>query len=349
MINLSRMAVLAGALCVGTATVARSQHAAQQSSHPLRVAGQTVLGGDGGWDYLSLDTATNRLFVTRTDRVMVVDLATDSVVGEIPGLNRGHGVAFAYAQHHGFVSSGRDSTVTMFDLRTLRPLARTVAADDDDGILFDHASGRVFTFNGDAHSATALDAATGARIASVDLGGKPEFGVSDDAGRLYVNIESTSEIVEVDSRALKVLRRWSIQPCEGPSGLAIDRAHHRLFSVCDHVMAISDAVAGTVVDTAAIGDGPDAARYDAATGEAYASNGDGSITVVKETSPGTWSAVETVQTMRGARTMELDPRTHTIYTVSARFGQPPAAATPDNPRRRPPIVPNSFTLLTIKR
>lgn len=330
------------ALIVLTATLSSPVVAQQATTY--HIAAQHVLGGDGGWDYLTLDTASNRLFITRTDRVMVVDPHTGRVLGEIPGLNRGHGVAFAYRQGHGFVTSGADSTVTMFDLKTLNVLGRSVAAVDDDAVAFDPASGYVFTFNGDANSASVIDPTSGKRIGSVALGGKPEFGVSAGDGKLYVNIEDKGEIAEIDATGMRVTKRWSLAPCTSPSGLAIDVAHHRLFSVCrNKVMAISDADVGRVVATVPIGAGVDAARYDPGTHNAFASNGDGTLTVVHEDAPNQYHVAQTVTTMQGARTMEIDPRTHTVYTVSAKFGP-----VPPGQRRRPPVLPGTFTLLVLQ-
>jgi len=307
-----------------------------------------TLGGDGGWDYLALDTAGHRLFIARQDRVMVVDPATGKLLGEIPGLNRAHGVAFAYGAGHGFATSGADSTVTMFDLKTLGVLKRTRAAIDDDGILFDPATGHIFTMNGDAASASVLDGTTGELVGTVALGGKPEFGVSAGDGKLYVNLEDQSAVVEVDAAAAKVVRKWSILPCESPSGLAIDRVHHRLFSGCrSGVMGISDAVSGRLITTVPIGRGVDACRFDEETGLAFASNGDGTITVIHEDSPDHYTVVATVTTKPGARTMELDPVTHRLFTVTADFGPMP----PGQPgqRRRPPVLPGTFALLELDR
>jgi len=302
------------------------------------------LGGDGGWDYLALDTAGHRLFIARQDRVMVVDPENGKPIAVIPGLNRAHGIAFAYAEGHGFATSGADSTVTMFDLKTLKVLKRTKAANDDDAVLFDPATGHIFTMNGDAKSSSVIDAKTGDLIGNIDLGGGPEFGVSAGDGKLYINIEDESEVVEVDAAAMKVTRRWSIKPCESPSGLAIDRVHHRLFSGCRNgTMGISDAQAGKLVTTVPIGRGVDACRFDEGTGLAFASNGDGTLTVIHEDSPDKYTVVGNVTTMRGARTMELDPVSHRLFTVSAEFGPLPAG------QRRPPVLPGTFSLLELDR
>jgi DNA-binding beta-propeller fold protein YncE len=278
---------------------------------------------------------------------MVIDPASGQLLAEIPGLNGAHGVAFSYATGKGFATSGRDSSVVVFDLKTLQVLGRTQAAVDADAVLFDPATRHIFTFNGDAASSSVIDAASGKNIGTIPLGGKPEFGVSTGTGRLYVNIEDSSAVAEVDPAALKVTRHWSLAPCESPTGLAIDRAHGILFSGCRNgVMAISDAKAGKLITTVPIGQGVDAARFDPGPQLAFASNGDGTITVIHEDAPDKFSVVGTVQTKRGARTMELDEKTHRIFTVSADFGPLPAA-TADRPRPRPPVLPGTFALLEL--
>ncbi len=318
--------------------------AAAQSYH---VAKTFTLGGDGGWDYLALDTAGHRLFVARQTRVMVIDPTSGKLLAEIPGLNRAHGIAFSYATGKGFATSGADSSVTVFDLKTLQVLGHTTAAVDADAILYDPASKHVFTFNGDAGSSSVIDAATGQRIGTVDLGGKPEFAVSTGDGRLFVNLEDSSVVAEIDAAAMKVTRRWPLAPCQSPSGLAIDRVHHLLFSGCrNQVMAISDYAAGKLVTTVPIGQGVDACRFDAGTQLAFASNGDGTLTVIHEDAPDKFTVVANVATKRGARTMELDEKTHRVFTVSADFGPPPAP-TADRPRPRPPILPGTFALLEL--
>jgi YVTN family beta-propeller protein len=339
-----RVAIVTLAALAGTRALG-----AQNAAGQYHIAARFQVGGDGGWDYLTVDTARSRVFITRGDRVMVIDQGTGKMLAEIPGLSRGHGVALDYSTNHGFVTSGADSTVIMFDLGTLAVLKKTTAAVDADAILYDPSSKRVFSFNGDANSATVLDAATGDRVGTIPLGGKPEFGVTDRVGHVYVNIEDRSEIVEIDPLAMAVRRRWSIAPCEDPTGLAIDVAHARLFSVCGNkLMAVSDAAAGKVVTTLPIGAGVDGAAFDAETGNAFASAGEGAITVVHEDTPDRYHVVSTVPTMPGARTMTVDPKTHRVYTVSAKFGAMPAAAS-GAPRRRPPVVPGSFTLLVLER
>ena len=338
----------AASIAIAFAALAAAPVGAQESSY--HVVATYPLGGDGGWDYLALDTVHNRLFIARSDRLMVVDPDKGTVLGEIPGFDRAHGIAFSYDRGHGFATSGADSTVTMFDLATLKVLGHTVVDADDDAILYDPESTHIFTMNGDANTASVIDAATGKRIGTIPLGGQPEFGVADGAGKIYINLEDKGAIVEVDAKAMKVTRNWSIAPCESPTGLAIDVAHERLFSVCrNRIMAISDASAGKVVTTVPIGSGVDAARFDPATGDAFASNGEGSLTVVHESGADEFQVVQTVPTMSGARTMELDLRSHRLYTVGAKFGAAPDHPTPANPRQRAPMVPGSFTLVVLGR
>jgi DNA-binding beta-propeller fold protein YncE len=321
--------------------------AAQSTARYHQIASYT-LGGDGGWDYLTLDTVYHRLFVARNDRVMVIDESSGKLLGEITGLHRTHGVAFDYHTAHGFVTASGDSSVTMFDLATLKVLGATKAGEGADALIFDEGSGHALSFNGSGKSATVIDGRTGTSVATIPLGGSPEFAVSDGMGKVFVNLENSSAVVEIDTRANRVTRRWPLAPCESPSGLAIDIAHHRLFSGCENkMMAISDYSAGKVIATAPIGSGVDADRFDPVTGLAFSSNGEGSITVVHEDGPDKFSVAQTVTTAPGARTMELDRASHHLFTVTARFGPVPEHATRDNPRRRPPILPNSFVLLVL--
>lgn len=343
-ILLSLGALLGGA---GTGHTHHRPGSTRPAATSYHVVATDSLGGSGSWDYLAFDTAGNRLFIGRQNRIMVVDPDHGRVLGEVPGLDRAHGTAFAYRDGHGFATSGHDSTVTMFDLRTLKVLRRTHAAVDDDAIIFDPATNRIFTFNGDAKSSTVIDARTGKRIATIPLGASPESGVTAGNGKVYVNLASSGEMVEIDARAMRVTKRWSMAPCKGPSGLAIDPAHERLFSGCrNKIMAISDARAGKLLTTLPIGSGNDAAAFDPGKQLAFASNGDGTVTVVHEDSPSRFRVVQTIQTLRGARTMALDPRTHRLYLATAKFGPRPAP-TPARPHPWPSIVPGSFMLLVV--
>src|SRR5713101_3175020 len=318
-------------------------------SSGYHVAKKTVLGGDGGWDYLTVDSKARRVYISRGTHVMVVDAESASVVGDIPGTNGVHGIAIASDMDKGFVSDGRDGNVTIFDTRTLRVLGTAPAGKNPDAIIYDPASKRVFAFNGSSKDATAIDAKTGTVAGTIPLGGTPEFAVADEKGHVFVNIEDKSEIVQFDSNKLAVENHWSIAPGQEPSGLALDRKHRRLFSVCSNsLMVVVNADTGGVVTTLPIGQGTDAAGFDPETGFAFSSNGEGTLTVVHEDSADKFSVVDTVATQVRARTMALDTKTHQVFLVTAQFGAPPAA-TAQQPRPRAPMVPGSFTLLTMSR
>jgi DNA-binding beta-propeller fold protein YncE len=307
------------------------------------------LGGEGGWDYLALDAAARRLYIARATRVMVLDADAGTAVGEIPDTPGVHGVALAPEFGRGFTSNGRGASVTIFDLKTLKPLGQTKTGTNPDAILYDPATRRVFTFNGGSNDATSINAATGEVAGTVPLGGRPEFAAASGSGQVYVNLEDKSELLAIDSQKLSVTHRWPLKPCEEPSGLAIDSRHQRLFVGChNQMMAVVDAATGRIVTTLPIGRGVDANTFDPGTQLAFSSNGDGTLTVVHEETPDKFSVVENVTTQRGARTMALDAQTHNIFLVTAEFAPPPAP-TPENPRPRPPIVPGSFVLLIFGR
>jgi YVTN family beta-propeller protein len=323
---------------------------AQPSPSAKPAAGYHLLkrievGGEGGWDYLTVDSAAHRLYVSHATRVVVIDLDKGVVVGEIPNTNGVHGIAVVPELGRGFTSNGRDNNVTVFDLKTLKVITQIKTGTNPDAIIYDPASRRVFAFNGRSNDATAMDAASGNVAGTIALGGKPEFAVADGQGTVYVNIEDKSEIVAIDSNKLAVKAHWPLAPGEEPSGLAMDRKARRLFAVCSNKkMIMMNADNGHVVADLPIGEGTDAAAFDPETKLAFSSNGTGTLTVVHEDSADKYSVVETVTTQRGARTMALDPTTHTIYLATAQFGPPPAP-TPDRPRPRPSIVPGSFVVL----
>ncbi len=326
-------------------TLALATSLLAQSSSSYRITHTYKLGGDGRWDYVIPDPPNHRLFIARENRVMVVDENSGKLLGEVTGIHGAHGTALADATGHGFATSGDDQSVVMFDLKTFEVLGRIPAAEDADAIIFDKPSNRVFTLNGDAHSSTVIDAPAGKLVTNIPLGGKPENGVSAGNGKVYANITDTSEIVEIDAKTATVARRWSTAPCKQPVPMAIDTAHHRLFSGCrSGVMAISDYQAGKVVATVPIGAGVDGAGYDAASGDAFASNANGTLTVIHQDSPDQYRVIENVPTPQGSRNMGLDPTNHRIFVVSAKFGPPPTTG-----RRRPPVLPGSFALLVIER
>ena len=315
-----------------------------QSSSSYRVTHTYTLGGDGSWDYIVPDPPHHRLFIARQNRVMVVDEDSGTLLGEITGIQGAHGTALAETTGHGFATSGNDQSVVMFDLKTYKVLGRIQAAEDADAILYDSASNRVFTLNGDAHSSTVIDPRAGTLITNIPLGGKPEYGASAGDGKVYANLTDTSEVVEIDAKTATVTRRWSTGTCKQPVAMAIDTAHHRLFSGCrSGVMAVSDYQAGKVVATAPIGTGVDGAGYDAASANAFASNANGTLTVIHQDGPDQYHVAENVETPQGARNMGLDPTNHRVFVVSAKFGPRPEG------RGRPPVLPGSFSLLVIER
>jgi len=316
------------------------------SSSGYRLLKIIALGGEGGWDYITFDSATRRLFISRATKVIVLDVDSEKVVGEIPNTDGVHGIALAPDLGRGFTSNGRAGSVTIFDLKTLAVIGTVPAGKNPDAIVYDSASKRVFAMNGRGSDSTVIDGATGKVLATIPLAGKPEFAVSDAAGHVYVNIEDKSELWQIDSQKLAVTARWPLAPCQEPSGLAIDAAHHRLFAGCDNkMMAVVNADTGKVIATPAIGEGVDANAFDPGTAFAFSSNGESAtLTVVHEDSPDKFTVVEDVPTKPRARTMALDPKTHEVFLVTADFGPRPAA-TPDNPRPRPPILPGTFVVL----
>ena len=305
------------------------------------------LGGDGGWDYLTVDASARRLYISRGTHVMVVDADTGKSVGDISDTPGVHGIALAPELGRGFVSNGREGTVSIFDIKTLVTSSKVKVGMNPDAILYDPATKRVFTFNGRSQDSTAIDAASGKVLGTIKLDGKPEFAASDAKGRIFVNIEDKSELTAIDPNKLEVTATWPLAPCEEPSGLSIDRKNRRLFVGCGNkMMAVVDADSGKVLATPPIGDGVDATTFDDGTGLAFASCGEGVLTVVKEESPDKFSVAENIPTQAGARTLALDAKTHNIFVVTAQFGPPPAA-TPDNPHPRRSIAPDSFVVLVL--
>jgi len=303
------------------------------------------IGGEGGWDYLMIDSSARRLYISRATHVIVLDVDTGRSVGDIPDTPGVHGIALAPELGRGFVSAGREGTVTIFDMNSLKPITKVKAGENPDAILYDPATKRVFAFNGRSHDATAIDAATGNVVGTIKLEGKPEFAVSDGKGGVFVNIEDKSQIDSIDPEKLAVKASWPLAPCQEPSGLAMDRKNRRLFAGCDNkMMAVVDADTGKVLATPPIGDGVDANAFDPGTSLAFASCGEGVLTVVKEESPAKFTVVGNISTQQGARTMALDEKTHNLVTVTAKFGPPPAP-TPDNPHPRRSILPDSFVVL----
>jgi DNA-binding beta-propeller fold protein YncE len=307
------------------------------------------VGGEGWWDYLTADSDARRLYISRGTHVMVLDADSGKSVGDIADTPGVHGIALAPELGRGFTSNGREGTVSIFDIKTLATSSKVKVGDNPDAILYDPATKRVFTFNGRSQDSTAIDAASGKVLGTIKLDGKPEFAASDAKGEVFVNIEDKSELVAIDPNKLEVKKTWPLAPCREPSGLSIDRKNRRLFVGCDNkMMAVVDADSGKVLATPEIGEGVDATTFDAETGLAFASCGEGVLTVVKEESPDKFTVAENVPTKRGARTLALDAKTHNVFVVTADFGPRPAA-TADNPHPRPPMLPDSFVVLVVAK
>ena len=309
-----------------------------------KVINQIHLEGDGGWDYLSVDEAAGRLYVSHSSMALVVDLKTGKQIGKIADTNGIHGIAIAPSLNKGFTSNGRDNSVTVFDLKTLEVTGKIqVSGKNPDAILFDPFSQKVYTFNVGSSNASVIDPKLSKEIATIPLDGKPEFPQTDGKGIIYVNIGDKSEISVINANTLKVEKSWSIAPGEEPSGLALDNVNHRLFSVCGNkLMVISDAEAGKVVTTLPIGDGCDGVVFDPATKRAFSSNGaDGTITVVQEENKDSFKVIETVVTQKGSRTITIDKTTHHLYLSGAEFGAPVEG------NRLPPMKPGTFMVLEV--
>ena len=308
-----------------------------------KVLTKIKIGGEGGWDYVAIDSSARRLYASHGNSVEVVDPDAGKVVGTISGLHGVHGIAIASDLGKGFISN-RAGSVTIFDLKTLAKSGEPAAGKNPDAVCYEPKTKRVFAINHSGNDATSIDAKTGEVLKSFPIGEAGEFCQVDGAGKVYVNIESSSELVEIDAAKNEVTRRTSILPCEGPSGLAIDVKGKKLFSVCDNVMAVTDIPTFKVIATPKIGKGPDAAGFDPGTGLAFASNGDGTLSIVKQVN-GKYETVDTVTTERGARTMTLDPTTHKIYLLAAEYGPAPEAK--DGKKGRPSVVPGSFHVLVV--
>ncbi|MHB8526332.1 MAG: YncE family protein [Candidatus Acidiferrales bacterium] len=324
-----------------SANIAEIAQAAGPSGYHLLKS--IPIAGDTFWDYLKFQPSTRRLFITHGTHVVVLNVDSGKVVGDMGGMTAIHGVVLAPELNRGFVTDGGASKLWIFNLKTLKVIGSAPTDKDADGDVYDPASKRVFTMNGDSHSSTVIDAKTGKVVGHIDLGGGPEFPVADGRGHVYVNLETTSEELEINSHTMKIVHRWPLAPGEHPSGLAIDAHHHILFSGChNNMMVIMNADTGKVITTLPIGAGVDATRFDPGTQDAFASTGSGTLTVIHEDSPTKFHVVEDVKTERGARTMALDPTTHEIFLVTAqvtRIQNPP-------PHTRPfKMVPGTFHVL----
>jgi DNA-binding beta-propeller fold protein YncE len=320
--------------------------AAKASSYT--VENKIHVEGDLGWDLLAVDDSTGTIFLSHGDRVQAVDAKNGKLLGTISGINGAHGVALVPNAGKGFATSGKDSAVVVFDPKTFATIARLPAGGaKPDGIFFEPASGRVFVGLAGSNALAAFDAATSKLVGTVTLEGNPELMAADGKGKLYVNVESKSQIVAIDAKTLKVISTWPLAPGEEPSGLAMDPATKRLFAGCsNHMLVVLDAVSGKVVTHLPVGDHIDGVVFDQGLKRAYASAGDGTLTVIQEEGADHFSVLETVTTKRGAKTVALDAKTHHLYLPTADFGPvPPANA--DHPKPRPPALPGTFTIVDV--
>jgi YVTN family beta-propeller protein len=323
--------VVAGAAPAGTAS--------------YRVADKFPIGGDGKWDYLSVDSATQRLYLSRGSHVIIVDAQTGHIAGDIADTQGVHGIALAPALGRGYISAGKSDQVKIFDLKTLAVIATVEAGAKPDAILYEPMTRQVFVFNGHSSNASVIDAVSDKVIATIALQGAPEAARADGAGKVYVNLENTNELVSLDAQRQKVAGRWPLPGCDGPTGLALDSVHRRSFSVCaNKKMSILDLDTGRSIATLPIGAGVDGAEFDAGTGNAFSANGEGTLTVVHEEGPEHFTVAQTLATARGARTITLDATRHRLYLPTARFEET-ASAPADEPKG--PIVPGSFFVLVV--
>jgi YVTN family beta-propeller protein len=315
----------------------------------MEVLQRWKLGGAGGWDYLTVDSAKKRLFISRATRVDVISVETGALLGSIPDTQGVHGIALAPALNRGFTSNGRANSVTVFELDTLKVIQEVkVPGRNPDAILYEPSGKHVFTFNGASKDVTVLDASSLAVLATIPVPDKPEFAAQNGRGQIFVNIESDpGQMVVIDTQKLSVKSTWPLAGCNSPSGLAIDSAHRRLFSVCDgKVMAVTDAVSGKQAALVPIGEHPDAAAFDQKRGFVFSSNGEGTLSVVHQDSADRYTVVQSVPTQRGARTMALDDATGKVFLVTADFGPAPPA-TAEQPHPRPALIPDSFVVLVV--
>ncbi len=318
---------------------------AQKATEHYHLLNKVSLGGEGGWDYISFDDSGRRLYISHATHVIVYDVDNAKVVGDISNTEGVHGIAFAPEFNHGFTSNGKSNSVLMFDLNTLDTLKRILVGQKPDAIIYDPFSKMIIVCNGKSENATLIDASTGNVKASIPLGGGPEFAVSDLMGHAYINIEDKNEVVDLDMKKFKVLHHWNLGGGEGPTGIDMDRKNHRLFIGCaNKLMVVVNSENGKIISKLPIGIGVDAVIFDPKKSVALSSNGDGTLTVVREHTPNKFEVEENIVTQAGARTEALDQKTGTLYFISADFGPAPEA-TKDHPHPRPSILPNTFTLL----
>jgi YVTN family beta-propeller protein len=316
---------------------------AHADGNGYRIAGKFALGGEGGWDYPAVDTATHRLYLSRADHVQVVDTVTGKEVAVIPDTQGVHGIALAPALGHGYISCGKANAVKVFDLKTNVVLATIPTGENPDSILFEPKTQRVFTFNGHSKNSSVIDTKTNQVVATIPLDGKPEFSRADGNGEVFVNIEDKAELTTIDAAKATVKATFKLPQCESPSGLALDAKHRRSFSTCDKSLAVLNVDSGKPVANIPIGDGTDGAEFDPSTQTVFTANGEGNLSIIRETDPDHYTALPALETQRGARTIALDPATHRLYLPTAQFGPAPT----DKPHARPPVLKDTFVVVVV--
>jgi len=316
------------------------------AQEPYKFLNEIPIGGEGGWDILTIDSAASRLYLSHATKVVVVDLNKNAVAGEIADTPGVHGFVAVLELQRGFSSNGKEAKSSVVDLKTLKTVSKIDTGESPDALVYEPLRGEVYVFNHKGNSATVIDAKQTKVTATIPLGGGPEFAVADaNAKRIYCNIEDKSEVAVIDTEKHEVIARWPVAPGTEPSGIALDAAHHRLFTTCHNKMvAMLDTETGKVIVSVPIGAGVDGCAFDEATQLAFASCGDGTTTIAKEETPEKLTVVQTLNTERGARTLAIDPKTHRIYLPSAQF-QPPPSPSPGASPARPTIVPNTLKLL----
>jgi len=328
-------------LCAGLMSRAASPAPASSGYHVVKTVS---IPGDEGWDYITVDAAARRVYISHGSHVVVMNADTYAIEGDVPDTQGVHGIALAPDLGRGFISAGRANTAVIFDIKSLKTLSTAKTDANPDAIVYDAVSKRVFTLNGRGQHTTAINGADGTVAGTLALGGKPEFAQADGKGSIFVNIEDTNQLVQFDAQKITETHRWPLAPCKSPSGLAMDLKNRRLFAVCDeNVMAVVNADTGAVVATPKICDGPDAAGFDPATGYVFASCGDGNLTVIHQDSPDKYTVVENVPTKRSARTMGLDLKTHTVFLPAAEFDAPAAG------ERRGKMKTGSFGIVVVSK
>lgn len=334
-------------LVLAVLTLAGVVLAEETKADGYKILRKIHLDGDGGWDYLKCDNDSRRLYVDHNNSVQVLDADSMKLIGTVEKVQRPHGVAVVPELGKGYASSGDPGSVVVFDLKTFKTITEIPSSKDTDVITYDPASGYVFTFNGDSSNSTVIDPKTDKAVTTLDLGGQPEFAVPDGKGYIYDNLESTDQVIRINTRTLKIEKRWMLEPKASPCGMALDTEHHRIFVGCHNkTMVVLNAKSGKIIQTLPIGAHVDATYFDPTSKTVFDTCGDGTLSVIHENSPNKYSVVEDAATEFGARTIAFDPQTGHVFSATAKIEMPPTP-TPNNPKPRGRIIPGTFEVLVI--